>query len=191
MLQSHRVISPIINLNFEGWQSNTLVLQQCGWEISSQQDHYGMNLRLALRNQKCHLVFYSNQIDFSVHQFDSGRFNKTAPINQVVSENTTIMIQGLRGGGDFLQNYNPIDAIPQIVEMKEISYKDIDIFKKSITRTDEIIVNPEEVGMWMRKIKESQSPKQKEIRENIRRGRLNLEAVPEHTVHAQIISLAA
>ncbi len=186
MLPSHRVISPIVKMHFAGWESDTLTLQQNGWELSVNQEMYGQNMTIAMRHPEAKVIFYSNPIECKTYLYRSSKLMH-GNVGRVITENTRILLQNV----DLQKGFEPVDAIPSIVEMKEMSYADFNMFRPAPMRTDELVVKPEEVGMWIKRIKEAQGEKQKEIREKIRKGRINLEPAPEHTVHAQIISLAA
>lgn len=179
MMNSHRVISPIVKINFAGWASDTLALQNNGWGVHSLEDYESHSIKIMLVNERVGLKLVSNSMPIEL-QLDY-RYPTTANVQQVISLHTKIILQN-RSIFDFRQ----VDAVPQIVEMKEMSYYDINVFNKITERNNEIIIDPNEVGLWMKRIKDAQKPRQKEIREKLRRP-----PAPEHTVHAQIISLAA
>ncbi len=188
MLPSHRVISPRVRLDFAGWQSDTYILQNCGWQLSVSQDNYGMSMTIAAKHPKARVIFISSPIRCESYAYEM-KTDFQGSIERVITENVKIMMSDYHIAQ--LQDFKPVDATPTIVEMREMSYHDYNIFKPVPERTDELVVKPEEVGMWIKRIKEAQGEKQREIREKIRKGRIDLQPVPEHTIHAQIISLAA
>jgi hypothetical protein len=65
------------------------------------------------------------------------------------------------------------------------------IFAVPLVRTEEIIVEPQDVAAMLEQIRRMQSPEMTEIRQRERQRERQHEAGPREVFHAQILSFAA
>lgn len=191
-----RLFSPIIKVHWAGWESDTYRLQQAGWSISAHQDPHRAQLQIAIKHPAYRVYGLSDAIDVRYMEtqvkgnasFDYLR-GLIIPF-RYMSNDLRVICNDLNIG-----EFSPVDTKPQIMTMQERSIDDFKIFKESICRTDEIIVEPAKVSEILKQIIGAQSIKQKEIREKRRKQRNREGCVPESmedtNVHAQIVTLAA
>lgn len=197
MQQLARVISRPHRVHFAGWESTTTRLQQAGWELSAEQDIRRCSLNLVMRHQALQMYGLCEARDYdffrrahapssamATYAEDSLEFNV-----RYMASHVTVQTMG-----DF-SAYRPIDAYPQMVSGEYKDLEDFNIFAVPLARTEEFIVDPDQVGRLLELIKEAQSPRQAEIRENLRRREsregMHIDAAPRQQFHAQVLSLAA
>lgn len=160
----NRVSSPIVNVNWVGWKSNTYELQRAGWQLSVEQNPFEFNFRTALHHP-------------------DGLYGISMPVRlpgvmsnnpEVYLENVSIPIVFMARDVkvhyimDNLSGFQPIDAEPTFInEIKNI--EDFKIFRPVKTPEHEIIIPQDKVPELLDKILQMQDPKQKEIREKRRR----------------------
>lgn len=171
-----------MRIEWGGWESTTTRLQQMGWEISAEQDIRFMGVRLALRHQDFKMYGLTSMLDLGVWE-DLHRFEVDAALFRVQYMASRMHVQ-IR---EDLTRFKPIDAMPQMVEIKEI--EDFKIFAAPLARTEEIIVDPDEVDRLLELIKEAQGPKQADIRKRDYEH-VEADARPRQKFHAQILSVA-
>lgn len=159
-----RMLSPETPVRFAGWESTTWKLQQAGWEISAQQDcHLNYNLRLAIKHPVLQMYGITNTLDMDFFRRQimtfANPYRYEGPPFEVVqmAHDLRIMVY------DNLTDFQPIDATPQFIENKVTCMEDLNIFK-TLTRTKEIIVAPENVDEVLNMALGFQSQKQKELR---------------------------
>lgn len=187
MNHSHRLLSAPIDVVWGGWTATTTQLQQAGWEISAEQDIQYATLRIALRHRDFRMYGLSQRIP--VDYFEMARRNipmkLTIRIEHMASQLNLNIIEtsGLSG-------FAPVDAYPQMVDTQRKSIEDFKIFATPLARTEEIIVDPSQVGELLEKIKKAQAQGQSEIRERnrLRAARESYEPMPRQQFHAQILS---
>lgn len=174
-----------MEVQWAGWSTTTYRLQQAGWDISAEQDIREASLRIAFRHAPQKLYAMTSKIDFDYYsRFDSPETSKyTAPLQiQFMASDVRVIIQEPTMAG-----FMPIDAAPQIAMLNAPKkMEDFNIFAVPMARTQEIIVEPQDVDFFLAKILEMQRPLQKEIRSRLPR---NGEIRPEQKFHAQILSL--
>lgn len=196
-MKSARILSTPIRVVMLGFESDTLKLQHAGWELSVHEDFHYHAICLAMRHRTLRLYGISRRVNLE-HYYD---FQQRADmirhlvfdIQGVAPEIRTIEAPKV----DFAQ-FKPIDAVPMWTEQEIKCISDFNIFR-TIEASKEIIVEPQTVSEMLNEILKSQAPKQKELREELRKKRrresvefLPLESVkPAEELHAQIISLVA
>ena len=158
-----RISSPITKVLWAGWESDTLRLQQAGWQLSAEQDIMTAQVRFTFKNPNCRIYGLSNLVSYADY-FDSykdGQFYRQIPplIIQYMASRMEINIF------DNLAKFRSVDTLPNIVE--EIQKKDIEDFNifRPIGNIKELIVTPQSVPELLDLIIQKQDPKQKEIRE--------------------------
>lgn len=161
------VISRPCRVFWQGWETTTTRLQQNGWEISAEQDYYRDMIRLAFRNKTMTLYALSSAISWV-----EARNDPIFHINHIASRIEVLNI------ADNLSLFEPIDAIPQYSQ----SIEDYKIFATPLTRTKELIVDPNDVNELLGRIIDLQKPN----REKYIEGR----TMSRQKFHAQILSVA-
>ena len=181
-----RLTNPILRLNWAGWQSDTLTLQRCGWEISVEQDVQYQTIRIALQHREAQVQGISNVIDkinyMSIADssyYGNSDFKSFPTINVHLAHRININLMEANFA------FEPIDAEPRLITGEMQNIDDFKIFQP--VQSKEIITDPEEVDQLMKRILELQSPKQRELREKQRRESVRM----QKQVHAQVISLVA
>jgi len=163
----HRLLSAPFKVRWAGWESDTYTLQRHGWQIAANQDVQYGTLQLLISHPVYKIQGFSDRITMEfMHIHESMRSNIDIPICGMGSK-LTVMANNINPT-DFTQ----IDCEPSYIRMEPKSLDDFKIFKESLHRVDEIIVDPLTVNQLMEQIVELQTPKQKEIRERRRKERL-------------------
>lgn len=186
-----RILSRPCEVAFEGFVSNTTVLQQAGWEISAEQLIDRNSVRLALRHQGVGLRGVTDAVEYDFFR-DSG-FERAIerPLRfQVAYMAPRIDVVAPRIMAD-LSRFRPIDAMPTYTVEPIRSIDDLGIFATPLARTEELIVEPETVMGLLERIKAMQSPEQAAIRARNRRREAAGKPIARQVFHAQILSLAA
>lgn len=188
----HRVLSSPVELEWAGWRSDTHRLQQAGWEISVDQDIRMRGVQIAIRHKDFQIYGISSMLDLDYFRIagDMQGFPRglVLPIHYMASR---ITMQVPFGIGDGMM---PIDATPQFITQEYRDLEDYRIFATPLARTDEIIVDPNDVSKLLDMIREVQLPEQEEIRarNKLRESREGqyIDAIPRQQFHAQILSIA-
>jgi hypothetical protein len=173
----HRVI-------FQGFESTTTRLQQHGWQLSAEQDIMKGSLQLALHLPSCGLYMIADQMDYDkiygrpLHE----------PLNFMVRRATSKMT--IIQSDVNINGFNPIDAMPQTIDMTGRDISTYDIFAKTMVRTQEIYVEPASVQECLELIRKIQAPSLQKIRETnrVRDYMEDREVRPRQKFHAQIVS---
>lgn len=194
MLQvQYRVLSRPATVWWAGFRSDTLRLQQEGWEIAAEEDvHYG-RIRLMLRHREMKLYALTNETRYEYQRMHDER---DAPLEfHVVMAAPNIQVRQLATDGlAAFDNFRQIDAKPQLCTETVKNIEDFKIFATPLVRTEELIVEPETVAAMLEKIRTMQAPEQARIRAKNRLAESGLgrgyDEQPRQTFHAQIISIA-
>lgn len=173
----HRVL-------FCGFESTTTALQQAGWSLSANQDFHASTIQLALRNKD----FGGYMLADSQHWNWSQRGRSPEQLTFVVRRVATDILV-YQHGIDF-QKFSPIDAVPQYLQPGPRSIKDFSIFAPALTRTEEIIVEPQSVAECLELIRKMQAPELAAVRHRNAQRDYN-QPINQTHFHAQIVSLAA
>lgn len=177
-----------------GWETDTLRLQQNGWQLSAEQDVYYNRLRIAINHREMHIQGLSDFIDLNFHTFRLGDLakynpyqfaNMLGPINFQLANRLLLNIQS-----HVPLNFSPIDAYPQMASFEPKSLEDLVYFAPNLMRTQELIIPEKSVIDLLDEIIKKQDPAKKAyFEQQVKEDRFN--AAPRHKVHAQIISLVA
>jgi hypothetical protein len=169
-----------------GFKSTTIQLQQAGWSISAEQDLHRDRIALAFRHSDYHMYGLTGPTSVDFYRYQRTDRPLVFQVRYMATEMTCQVYADL-------STFSPIDARPQMIEVKDI--EDFKIFATPLARTEEIIVEPATVMEMLEKIKAMQSPEQVAIRERNnardRCGDLYKEPGPRQQFHAQILSFAA
>jgi len=189
-----RILSKPIPVHWAGFESNTLKLQNAGWEFSAEQSMENLQSRILIRHQAyqmhgCSAFVATNFFGLQRgDEWDGIRF----PIQWMTSGGVQVhRIQ------DNLSAFAAVDMQPQLQCQHEIkNIEDMALFAGvSLARTKEVIVDPATVPDLMAQILEMQTPARKEYYDEKVRlarqvGRRIDEVNPRQKFHAQILSLA-
>jgi len=179
--------NPIVTFLWGGWNTTSLDLQQAGWQISVNQNVERGFIEFIIKHPAWRIYGVSERVyDFDYHKMNFNnlsRFDIPIKINHMCSE---LHIHHMC---ENIMTFQPIDAEPQICRNEIKSIEDFKIFQPPLVRTNEIIVEPDQVNKIMKQILKVQSPKQKEIREKLRKQKERNEIRQQENFHAQIISL--
>lgn len=193
--EPHRVI-------WAGFETTTPRLQQAGWEIAAEQDFMSDAVRLVMRHQDMQCMAVTNAVRFydlahRMHINPMARYQAEAGRDWLLTFHVVRMSHKVQFEvmADYRPNFKLIDAMPQFVDRMYVDVEDMGIFATPLVRTDELIVDPDEVSSILEKIRAAQVPEQAAIRARERqresREGLQLGAEPQTRFHAQILSLVA
>lgn len=188
-----RVLSRPAEVLWAGFRSTTSRLQQAGWEIAAEESIADLRIRLLLRNRDMRLYALTSDLEFDYHR-QHEQYDRPLVFN-VVCASPEFRIRELPTMTSFA-DFHQIDAMPQITEQKIKSIEDFRIFATPLVRTEEIIVEPQDVSAMLEQIRKMQAPEQARIRAKERLARrreetapIEIQAVPRQAFHAQIISI--
>lgn len=194
-------VSYPIKVLFQGFESDTVRLQQAGWEISARQAmdefRYCMTVQLAMRNRRLNLHAVTTVIRLDgrmAHFAANGAMHEIIDYFrslyfEVIGIGSDIEFQShspaIRVMGDFgldeinlkpgSINYFPVDTRPQWIAAPErFKLSDLCLFRK-VDGVQEFLVDQASVDDLMNLILKKQAPKQKEIRERARRAEFKRE----------------
>lgn len=187
----YRILSRPRDVHWAGWRTTTVALQQVGWELSAEQDIARGELRILMRHAPQRLYALTRPA-VAMFEAEFYRHTKYSPYGMDDLESVAPLVVQYMASDMKVQiiepsmAFKPIDAMPQMQEIRDPqSIEDFNIFAVPLARTNEIIVEPQEVEYFLGKILELQKPKQKEIR---KRQYREDEVRPEQVFHAQILS---
>ena len=183
---SIRVLSPMVNVIFNGFKSDTYTLQRSGWNIAAHEEPYDRRLRIIIENAMLGLTGVSNYSEFDymrARQYGSNDL-PTIVIDRVAPK---IMVMNLI---EYQTNFKVIDARPTWVNAETTRIEDLHIFNTNLPskEIDELIVEPQDVASLLEQIHKIQSKDQTVIRENMRRRERLADNIIPKTV-ARIITL--
>lgn len=158
-----RINSPIVKVHWAGWESDTLRLQQAGWQLSMEEDVCRRVARLALKHPHFKMYGLSEMVDI----------NRSNPMNPYHQEMRLVMRQMaselvVRLMDNF-SKFQAIDAEPLFIQEEIRSIEDCRIFRPIRQAEQQIIVPKHSVPELLDQILKLQDPKQYEIREKKRK----------------------
>lgn len=165
-----------------GWRTNTYALQQAGWQIAVEQSNYDMGIRLLLLHRELQMRAITNTVDMNEFIVRRGINGPSFRVANMASEMRVQLVETQLA-------FREIDARPQAMEFRDIDA--FEIFAVPLVRTEEIIVDQQDVSVMLEQIRRMQSPIAAEIRQRDRRREREIEVVPREVFHAQILSIAA
>lgn len=194
MYQRSPILSRPIKLHWAGWETDTFRLQQCGWQLSADQDLAYNKMRIALRHADLGMRAISQSINFNYHEalLDPRYIGQAVIGIQAMAPDIHIHRRPImREYGD-VSNFRAIDAAPQFNERLDIqSLDDFAHFAAPLVRTQEIIVPEESVDdLLARILDKQQSAKRAYFEDKVRRMRSDGDVPQQAKFHAQIISLS-
>mgnify|MGYP001603303335 CR=1 FL=1 len=189
----HRVLSRPMRVRWGGWETTTTQLQQGGWELAVHEDFSRMTIRMTMRHQGFRMYGVSRYLDFNFMRYANAESDLSQYIIEIEQMGTNIIIQMMEMGDPFA-GMKAIDAYPQFTTRTIKRIEDYGFFATPLVRTQELIVDPSEIGRVLELIKQAQLPEQEAIRKRQQmqasRAGLDLTAIPQQTFHAQLLSVA-
>ena len=160
--------NPIVNLHFAGWTSNSYDLQRNGWDLSVDENPYDCSLRFAIRNESLGLYAISSvetypRKAFITDPFFLERFPLHFHLQQMTDGKAKIYYH------HGLSTFRPINTQPDIECIEPKSIEDFVLFRKISPESADIVIPEYNIDRLLEMALELQEPKQKEIRERIRK----------------------
>lgn len=191
-IDDRRILSLPCPVRFAGWETDTQRLQQGGWQLSVEQNYDNNTIRLAMHLDAAQLIMISEtrEFDFYGHaalRHHGGDVRANLPIftvRMVAQHGVKVRILE-----ETSFDFRPFDAKPSMTMVPITDIEDMGIFAPCLTRTKELIVDPDTVESLFAKIKTLQAPELAEIRaRNRARDRHEEGAMQQQVFHAQILS---
>ncbi len=185
----HRLLSPPSEVVWQGWTSRTDMLQRAGWQIAVERFEYGHETRLLLthRNMGVHAITAPIPIR-DIERASLGTYvtsGRPLPCFYVQQMGFDFRVQLYENNFNFVEvDMHPQYAVEPIREFDVSAF-----FAVPLVRTEEIIVEPQDVASMLEQIRRMQSPQMAEIRERERR-RDRSEVSEREIFHAQILSFS-
>jgi len=136
---NNSILSQPLDIYFAGFKSNTINMQQAGWDISAHEDKREMTMQLAFRHRQLQMYGLSNKMAFNYYENRANHeYYRTVSLNihQVAHNIIISYVNTLRGYNGFQE----INATPECIDRKERSIEDLNFFSKA---PREVIVKPE------------------------------------------------
>ncbi len=190
MIPDRYILSRPHPVHWAGFRSDTRTLQQAGWEFSASQRYETDSVGLVMRHGVMGIHAVTNVVPnmmYDLHPQALQQFHINYLTDRSIEFHYTNM-------PDWLPSCEPVDMQPQIVEVKSI--EDMHLFAGCLARTNEIIVDPDDISAMMDRILDLQKPGVQEHYEKVLREGRDAHSVvrragPRQQFHAQIISLVA
>jgi len=164
-----RIVSPITEVYWAGWRSDTYSLQKAGWQIAMQEIHTRFQYQFAFSHPQYQFWGLSEPIEArEVMRFqqDGCQGRRKMPMIIIYHMASDIQLEVETMNTQFV----PIDATPNIIKVEIISMADMNIFRTIGNDVKEILVPKPNVASLLNQIIESQAPYQKELREKKRQN---------------------
>lgn len=167
MLDGPYVLSRPIGIEWGGWRSDTLTLQEAGWRLAVDFDIRRDEYQLIMKNETMSLCAITDRIEIAqLPAYYDGR--KHAPIFRVVHMAPDIYVVRSMMSARF-NHFEEIDARPQSIEHRSISNMNVFATKQA----EQILIDKADMTVieHLEAIKTLQSPKQRELRARVREDR--------------------
>jgi hypothetical protein len=189
MIPDRHILSRPHPVLWAGFRSDTQQLQQAGWEFSAKQMYERDEVGLVMRHGVLGIHAVTNTVPnimYDMHPQAVQQFHV-----QYLTDRS-IKYQSYTPP-PWVQNCKPVDMRPQLVEVKSI--EDMQLFAGCMARTNEVIVDPDDVTAMMDRILDLQKPgAQAHYEKVLRESRDGYGVVPgvgpRQAFHAQVVSLA-
>lgn len=171
----YRLQSPPMKLHWAGWTSDTWTLQRAGWDVSVSENYdamtFNLNIQMALRYRDLYAISARASLP-------PGRGNMRYDMDML--REMSINIDQM--GADIISrpyvyhtllnwsDFSPVDTRPDYVEVDSQSMRNANIFRK-IESANDIVVPEYSVQQLLDMALEMQAPKQREIRDKMRKQR--------------------
>ncbi len=190
MIPDRHILSRPHPVVWAGFRSDTRTLQQAGWEFSASQQFETDSVGLVMRHGAMGIHAVTNAVPnmmYDLHPQAPQQFHVNYLTDRGIQYRTF-------NAPDWLPDCQPVDMQPQMVEVKSI--EDMNLFAGCMARTQELIVEPDDVAALMERILAMQKPGaqahyEKVLRDSRAEGAVMRGAGPRQQFHAQVISLVA
>lgn len=179
-----RLLSPVCDVVWAGWRTTTPDLQRAGWQLALETDGYDFTTRLLIQHRDLRMRGLSNPT-----RLDSFRQYQSRPVFHMQYMASEMRVELRESSFSFIE----FDAKPQYTN-EQIRVLDVaSLFATPLVRTEEIIVDPQDVSTMLEQIRKMQAPEMAEIRKREQRRDRRDEVNPgqREVFHAQILSFAA
>lgn len=170
--QEGRILSSPLGVEWMGWSSDTLTLQNRGWQLAvafeCERLQYQLimkhvDMKLCAISEVTHIDHIYPHIYQDVHRgFPRGVFivNHIAPRIEVRVVNMNMLP---------INSFKEIDATPMFTNEKIHNIYDLNIFSPKKDKIEQVIINQADMSVieHLEAIKKLQSPKQQEIRKRL------------------------
>ena len=182
-----RLLSQPCEVIWAGWRTTTVDLQRSGWQLAIEREHYDFSTRLLIQHRDLRIRGLSAPVRLDVFMQD--RIYPTWPVFQMQYLSSEMHVQLMESSFSFMA----FDAKPQYTTEPMRRMDVASIFAAPLVRTEEIIVEPQDVSAMLDQIRRMQSPQMAEVRQREQRRDRAGEANPgqREVFHAQILSFAA
>lgn len=184
---SDRILSQPARVIWEGWESDTLRLQNAGWELSVAFEEERSRYSLAIHNQSMRLYGITHEPIEMRFTRDSAyaRPRGQMPTFHIVHMARCIEIHRVEYMN--LVEFQPIDARPEYINTPIRSMADYNMFR-TIDHAEDVYVEEANMSVLdhLQAIKDLQSPDQEAIRQRLLNAR---DDAPQIVAHTNIVSL--
>lgn len=175
---------------FAGFSSSTTQLQRAGWVLAADEDILHGRIRLLMRHEEAGLYLIADEIPYR-YEVGFGRRMMYPRGDQdpvFIVRCVARAVNVVNTNWD-MSRFRQVDAEPHEANVSFKNIEDYALFGAPMTKTQEIIIEPQSVAECLELIKKMQAPDLAEIR---RRNRASeAEIGRQQTFHAQILSFAA
>lgn len=168
MIDDRRILSRPMGVEWAGWRSDTLRLQQGGWRIAVEFEPYRREYRLAMKHESMRLQAVTSEMvieDFGRH---TSLYREAAdmPIFRVCAVAPSIQSAVVHGFN--FNRFAEIDATPTFVEQRIQRLEDCNVFSV-LGKTEQVLIDKADMTVvdHLEAIKQLQSEKQRELRQRI------------------------
>lgn len=161
-MDKNKILSHPIRIIWAGWETDTLRLQENGWQLSAQENMHNRSMSIALKHSKCKVKGITSESNFDYFNFDSHYLR-----NIVLKARLASDFMGVIRNIDQKTAFNPIDAYPSFVETKRNYLEDFAHFRKINTNAEEIFLKKASMSEILQMALEKQEPNQEKIRKQL------------------------
>lgn len=184
-----RILSRPVKVHWAGWETDTLTLQQNGWELSVDQNIARNEMRMVIRHEQLGFIGQSASLPWDFHSgmmehHYLNAYEGRERFFQMRHMGRSIMIHN-HGAMDF-SRYSPVDAQPRFTQEAPKELGDLVHFAAPLVRTQALVLPEKTVDQLLADILEAQQDaKTSYFRDMVAREG---DTLPAHKFHAQIIS---
>jgi len=182
-MAGYRFQSLPVELHWAGWRSDTYSLQKAGWELSAEQDPHYERMRIAFRHQRLNLRGISETFTRWNYRdmFEGGMIDRrNLPVLHVEHLAPNIVGQVVRTFR--VENFRPIDAMPQIAHDEIRTLDDLVHFAPAQAQQQLILPEPSVPELLEKIVAMQADARLQHFRDVVAEER------SQPLVHAQIIS---
>jgi hypothetical protein len=192
-----RLLSRPVGIEWAGWRTDTLRLQQSGWEIAAHFDHMRFSYTLVLRHRMMRLYAITNTLHFEMEQMlEGGRYGDLGEVPVFSVKAVAPCIQFHTIPLTQSMHFTEIDATPRLSMERVDSLESLNIFAQRMPGDrGEVLVDAADMTVveHLEAIKRLQAPKQAELRNRILDARregmeIDRRPLPQSNIVAQLVN---